>query len=685
MELRNQAQTSSIIQAKIVIRTSIEETLIESRASAAVTENSPAKGHSSDDARSWLQPAVEEANKKTKEAIDRLKLASNEREAMKDIKDFDSFTEFVNRLETTRHNAKSASVSNAIQRNIAGFKSFADSYAEIIKTVSDAVPFGAGSLCWGLCSVVMTVVSKKLEREQAMREALSRVSQTLPRLREYGILYPKSKRMAERLVELHVKIVDFLCEVLLYCRGRGTKHAMSRYFRALSPNDRIASLVGEINIISRDIFHEGLIELSAEVRRITESAKNAERNTSEMRKQFEDAKAKLEEANRKLAEASRERAELKKQITDAEDTRIRNDLERIKCHFVAEAYDPEKVFSHTEKQILQSSSLTESRRLTYGQALDRDQLALWLNPKHGLRACDSNFKQIIWVTSQKQRDSNAISHITLMVLERLLKDRRAMLPQLSSRNGLQDSPDGSSLRPLVIYSPYQEGLSTTTLSDNARTGCTLFQEAIFQLILHDPHLIRDNKTLQKICQKVHGGSSDHSHEIIDLKSLAGLLGDLIRAVMKKHGTNSNSAKKEDISESLPPIYWIIDRIDKVEWRRAGTPHKRQSKLPANRVSQLSEFATAVEGIIHDRASRPVSRMKEEMSQAININSSPLRILITSPYTPYDLDETWPNKNTNDDDGDYYVDDNVHYFGNGRDGDNTTGLGFSRSGWGELSI
>lgn len=252
--------------------------------------------------------------------------------------------------------------------------------------------------------------------------------------------------------------------------------------------------------------------------------------------------------------------------------------------------------------------------------------------------------KIIWLTSKRPTDQT-ISHISLDPIE-----------------SLEDN--GKARAPIYLHSLHQEGFRSTTLPDNIRTPSTLLKEAIFQLLLYKPRLVRENKTLQGLCHRNPASPAsssengeDRSSGIIDmsLQELGLLLRDILNSCTAtpdctqtpNNGIIQPSSSFEPLKRSpLPlPIFWVIDRIDKCAFKSCTAPKTELKPLYRN-APKLSQFA----GVLEELVSEPEYRKGSGKTGGRGVGR--LRVLITSLYEPSCIDAEWFKKDEGEDEDAY---------------------------------
>ncbi|KAK2742481.1 nucleotidyltransferase [Myotisia sp. PD_48] len=633
-----------------------------------ITANSDAHQdiHKSEISESWFKTVEKEALTRAEDEIKKLGLTTKEKATIDEIKgydieDYDSFLASVKKLVTTHYDKKDASVRGKAENGIASFNSFAESYSGILHLLCSAGPFGGGAVVLGLCAVVSTAISNKVQRENNIQSFLGRISDTVPRLKEYGIIYPENKQLAVR---------------------QSIKGSILRFFKAMSPNDKIEPLIGDIQAVSLSICDEGMKELCAKVNRVVEYSEATLGETRAIREQLKSTNNELHvrndelRATQELLSATREElagTNIKlgvatNQLMESATTDIKRNLDSIKKNFVPESYDPDKIYRHSLEQIRMSSP-AERRKFEYGRAMEHASIARWLSLNRETVASPC---EMIWLTPKTPGD-NTISYMTVGIIDQLIENG-ASLPSLSW-NGLLNGLDITA-KPLIIYSLYQVGQATTSIENNTRTASTLLQEAIFQLILHDPRLIQHNEKLQLLCRKRQGVNSD-SEEISHFQELLKILRDMVNPPVGPAcdgGTDSSGLLG---SPAPRPIFWVIDQIDEVSWIPTGAPRKRGVKLPQGSATHLSTFASAIERLVYPGGNHHrlrTNRRKSCPQPRIPTEDSRLRILITSSCIPDRLDSDWAKSPS-----DFADDEDIGY--------ETFDQGLSdgcRPGWVELS-
>jgi hypothetical protein len=249
--------------------------------------------------------------------------------------------------------------------------------------------------------------------------------------------------------------------------------------------------------------------------------------------------------------------------------------------------------------------------------------------------------KIIWLTSKRHTDL-AISHIPLDLIE-----------------SFEDN--GNTGAPIYLHSLHQEGVKSTTLPDSIRTPCTLLKEAIFQLLLYKPRLVRENKTLQELCHRNLASSSENREDPssgnvdMSLQELGFLLRDLINSFganttcnqTSDNGISQPSSSLEPLKRSPPPlpIFWVIDRIDNCAFK-CSTPPKTELKPLYRNAPKLSQFADMLEELV----SEPEDRRSSGKTGGRGVGR--LRVLITSLYEPSCIDAEWSKKDEDEDEDAY---------------------------------
>jgi hypothetical protein len=98
-----------------------------------------------------------DANDRITESFRGVKLTSKETEVLENVSTLDEFLALTKDLESQHRKKKGSQTRDMVQVNIESFQGLAHTFKPVVDTVVGAVPFGAGNLAWGLCSIVITV------------------------------------------------------------------------------------------------------------------------------------------------------------------------------------------------------------------------------------------------------------------------------------------------------------------------------------------------------------------------------------------------------------------------------------------------------------------------------------------------------------------------------------------------
>jgi hypothetical protein len=298
---------------------------------------------------------------------------------------------------------------------------------------------------------------------------------------------------------------------------------------------------------------------------------------------------------------------------DSEKRKFKEDLAWLKQLFVPPTYDSSKLLQSGMDQIRRLYQPTKQIKACK-TALESQEIVAWRenSAENGAKTPP----KIVWVISQT-RDIT-ISHITLELLQILA---------VSTEKSHQKHT------PITLHSLL---LDTDELRDGKRTACTLLKEAIFQLLLQVPDLLRESQSLQELCYKGspltpapkdEGGLSFLDNDL-GLNKLHQIMQELLDACRAPPTGCSTTSDEQDPfllanlsspqeSFSRPPlIFWIVDRID-----TCFSDSKEYRKAP-----KLTEFAEVLEKLVTRGASYEGGKMGR------------FRVLMTSIYEPVSIDE-----------------------------------------------
>jgi hypothetical protein len=113
----------------------------------------PAGGLIADPYPRWTAAANKANKDQIQNGFKEINLTTEEQKELKEIKSLDQFLGVAKRLEGEHANKKGSESRDMIQENMANFQSLGKAFSPIV----EAIPYGAGSMAWGLCSIVMTV------------------------------------------------------------------------------------------------------------------------------------------------------------------------------------------------------------------------------------------------------------------------------------------------------------------------------------------------------------------------------------------------------------------------------------------------------------------------------------------------------------------------------------------------
>ena len=274
-------------------------------------------------------------------------------------------------------------------------------------------------------------------------------------------------------------------------------------------------------------------------------------------------------------------------------------------------YELDDVASTARRQI-QAVAQTSVQRQACQKILRDSVLSKWLEtPLNSSpnRIAPSSIakpreKGIVWLTSKRHTD-HTISRITLDVFESLTGTRAAQ-PESS----IVSEP------PLVLLSMYQNEVPQF---QTARTATSLVNEALYQVLLHHPTILRIHPELMTAIKQ----PSQQLSTLQDLERQWFILLDHLYLTPAPPAEDFKSKPKPETDDdnidhqpvhhhslipalTLAPIYWLIDRIDACSF-------KREDRAP-----KLEEFATVLVHLV--RRSRGC-----------------LRVLVTSCYDPGRVD------------------------------------------------
>jgi hypothetical protein len=222
-----------------------------------------------------------------------------------------------------------------------------------------------------------------------------------------------------------------------------------------------------------------------------------------------------------------------------------------------------------------------------------------------------NDQSLTWITGKNLK--HKISHVSLEQLERV------------------GNPTSNEQRqPSVVLHSFDHGdRPATTLPDNIRTGTTLLQEAIFQLLQRDPKLLQQSNSIKEIISQQGYLSSQRE---IGLEVLTQVMRELLDSVGQTFSNVQGDGVQTDTKARSPvSILWIIDRIDTCQFKS-----KRSTRRDTKRqdIPTLDSFAVSLEKL----TLKPRSKSRHtdtEHSQSYNLYT-----LITSLYDPKTMDDDW---------------------------------------------
>lgn len=207
----------------------------------------------------------------------------------------------------------------------------------------------------------------------------------------------------------------------------------------------------------------------------------------------------------------------------------------------------------------------------------------------------SGFKKIVFIRSSGCTDYT-VSHLGLDALSLLTtpKARELAIPQV------------------VLHSMHQTDLNVFSVSNMKRTPASLLREAIFQLLEHCTSPQIGNGVLEGLSRKQDSASTQSVHELSTImRALMAELSGISRARGERLGMGIRSETSPLLATGapkqplIPPVFWIIDRLDTCVFKGPGA-------------CKLYDFVKVLEGL----------------------SEVGLKVLATSIYPASGIDKRW---------------------------------------------
>jgi hypothetical protein len=371
----------------------------------------------------------------------------------------------------------------------------------------------------------------------------------------------------------------------------------------------LKKLVSDIDTKSQEIREEGLIGLSAELRMTRLAVGGLKKDTSNIKKKAGNISEELSNVKRGVEESLVQVSDLKTKVDglpfspfpsralfkrlklmrcgliDTERQECLKDVSRIKHLLVPSSYDASEISSVAYRQLC-SLPRDMAQVQSCKNLLQETEFIEWCKPTPTTPAKKiPQRKNLLWVISSQQQDLT-VSHCAFDFISSL---------------------NEASQPAIILQSVHQTEIPYSSFQGGKRTAITIIKEAIYQLLLRNPTLVRTDKSLKALRQSLDEGA-DRSWDL-SLQRTGSLLQTLIQSVVS---TSSSESK-----ESQPLlIFWIIDRIDDCKFK--GFPG----------ASKLSAFGDVLESLVRGCKGN-------------------LRVLITSTYEPQRLDKSWEDDEDED--------------------------------------